>query len=432
MIGRPDGTDRAARPGILLVTQYYPPERGAAQVRLSAVVAALQRRGHPVDVVTAVPNYPLGRFFDGWRAPPVQQADEGGTRITRVWVHASMGSGLRRILNYLSFGVMSVPGLLSRRRPRWVVVEYPTLPGALPAVVWARLTGRRVVLLVADLWVDAIASFGVIDSGPVLALLRRVERWMLRRCDVVTAVTEGVRAAIEEKGVDPARVAWLPNGVDTEMFSPSPDAPPLADELSLPVGTAVFVYAGTHGFVHGLDVVLDAATLLRDEPVHFLLVGHGSEKERLVERARELGLRNVTFHDPVAPEEVARLLRGATGGLATVREGDLYRSIRSAKSFPVMAAARPLVYSGDDEGSALVASIGAGIATPPGDAAALAGAVRAVASDPAAAAAFGLNGRRWVEANAGWDGLVASWLEEVGEVTGRSGELIGPASEAGS
>lgn len=409
----------------LVVTQYYPPERGAAQVRLSAVTAELARRGNRVEVVTALPNYPTGRIFPGWRRVPAQRRREGAVDVQRVWVWAAMGSGPGRLLNYLSFGVMSVLGLLRSRPAERVVVEYPTLFGALPAVVWGRLRRRRVVVLVADLWVDAVVDLGTVPEGPLADALRAVERWMLRRCDAVTAVTEGVREALLAKGVAEQALVWLPNGADTAMFAPGPPPEGIRARYGVPDGHDVVLYAGTHGYVHGLEVVLDAAGILAAEPVTFLLVGGGSERATLEAEARRRGLTNVVFHDPVAPEEVADLLRLARIGLASVRAGDLYRSVRSAKMFPAMASGRPVVYSGDDEGSRLVAAAGAGVVTPPGDGAALAGAVRSLLADPARAERLGAAGRSWVEEHASWTRLVADWEEQLDRgVGGPAGAVV--------
>lgn len=418
MGGRPARvtTRKGATGSFLVVTQYYPPERGAAQVRLAALARELHRRGNRVEVLTAIPNYPTGQLFPGWSRRPVQVADEDGVRVVRVWLFASMGSGVLRMLNYVSFGLMSVLGLARTRRAGWTVVEYPTLFGALPAAVWGRIRGRRVVVNVADLWVDAIVEVGAVGEGRLVALLRRVEAWMLQGATAVTAVTEGVREALIEKGVDPARICWLPNGADADAFSPGPVDPAVDHELGLEPGEHLFLYAGTQGYVHGLEVVLDAADALRDLPVRFVLVGGGSEKPALQEAATERGLANVAFHDPVAPEDVARYLRRATAGLASVRDLELFRSVRSAKMFPTMATGRPVIYAGNDEGAALVRTAGAGITTAPGDGAALAAAVRRVLDHPDEARAMGEAGRRWIEEEGSWRVLIERWLADLDRV----------------
>lgn len=405
---------------VTVVTQYFPPERGAAQVRLGSIVAEIDRRGRRVEVVTALPNYPLGRIFPGWSRRPLQVATEGRVRVHRVWVWAAMGSGISRMANYLSFGAMSLLGLGSAPRTEWVVIEYPTLFGALPALVVARLRGQRTTVIVADLWVDAIVELGALPDGRLLALMRRLERQLLRRADLVTAVTEGVQDAVVAKGVDPQRLAWLPNGADTVMFSPGAEDAELRAELGVAAHEHLFLYAGTHGYVHGLQVVLDAAALLADEPVRFVLVGDGSEKASLVAQAQARGLDNIRFLAPVAPEEVARMLRVATAGLATVRAGDLYRSVRSAKMLPTMSSGRPVIYSGDDEGARLVASVGAGLVTDPGDGADLAAAIRRLVASPQECAELGAAGRGWVVEHASWQRLVGDWLERLDRFDPRS------------
>lgn len=406
-------TATRALPSLTLVTQYFPPERGAAQVRLGSIVKDLVSRGLRVSVVTAVPNYPLGRIFDGWSHKPVQTESDAGATIRRVWVYAAMGSGIARMVNYASFGLMSMVGLCLTRRTDWLVVEYPTLFGALPAVVLGRLRRQRVILIVADLWVDSIVEIGTFDDGRLVGLMRAVERWMLTRADNVTAVTDGVRDALIDKGVDPSRLVWLPNGADTDLFSPGAPSSTWTDRLRPAAGEHLFLYAGTHGYVHGMEVLLDAARILRRDPVRFVLVGDGSEKPALRRRAAEMELSNVEFMDPVSPEDVAGLLSCATGALASVREGDVYRTIRSAKAIPAMASATPVLYSGDDEGSRLVSEAGAGLAVPPGDATALADAVRRLIDDEELRVQLGNAGRQWVLAHASWHRLVGDWLDQL-------------------
>ena len=399
-----------------MVTQYFTPERGAAQVRLAALCRELQRRGGRVEVLTALPNYPLGRIFDGWSHRPVQVADEDGLRVVRVWLWASMGSGMRRMANYASFGVMSLLGLTKTRAATWTVVEYPTLPGALPAALWGRIRRRKVVVNVADLWVDAIVEFGALGDGAVVRVMRGLESWMLRHATAVTAVTDGVREALVAKGVDPARICWLPNGADTEMFQPGPADADVDDLLGLGPEDRLFLYAGTQGYVHGLETLLDAAELLRGEPLKIVLVGGGSERPALESSAAERRLDNVVFLDPVAPEEVARWLRRATAGLASIRDTELFKSVRSAKMFPVMATGRPVIYAGADEGAALVDRTGAGLAVPHGDAEALAAAIRRMAADPREADALGAAGRRWIEEEGSWRVLIERWLADLDRV----------------
>lgn len=417
-----DGPGSSADPAsFLIVTQYYAPERGAAQVRLGALARELRRRRARVEVLTALPNYPLGRIFDGWSHRPVQVADEEGVRVVRVWLWASMGSGIMRMVNYASFGLMSLLGLVRTRTAEWTVIEYPTLLGALPAALWCRIRGRKTVINVADLWVDAIVEFGALGDGAVVGVLRRLEAWMLTHATAVTAVTDGVRDALIAKGVDPERICWMPNGADADMFEPGPADPEVDDILGLAPTDHLFLYAGTQGYVHGLEGLVEAAALLQDEPFRFVLVGGGSERPNLEAMVAERGLANVAFHDPVAPEEIARYLRRATAGVCSIRDTELFKSVRSAKMFPVMATAKPVLYAGDDEGAALVRRTGAGISVPFGDPAALAEGARRIVADPDAAGEMGAAGRRWIDEEGSWKVLVGRWLADLVAVERRAG-----------
>lgn len=409
----PDGpASERDRPSFLVVSQYFPPERGAAQVRLGAMVAELARTGHQVEVITAVPNYPTAHLFPGWSRRPLQDTEESGARVLRVWVWAAIGSGLGRMVNYLSFAVMSVFALARATPADWTFIEYPSLPGALPALWWSRLRHRRTIVNVADLWVDTAIEVEAIPRWTA-PLARRLERWLLLRADVVCAVTHGVAEALLAKGVPPERLRLLPNGVDVDLFTPGPVDPTVRPELGVDEGDHLVIYAGTHGYVHRLDVVLDAAALLRDVAVTIVLVGDGSEKARLRRRITAQGLDNVRLADPVAPERVADYFRAASVGLATVRAGVIYRSVRSAKMFPVMASGVPLVYAAEDEGSALVERVGAGIVTAPDDGQALADAVRTLVADDELRREMGARGRAHATAEGDWKQIIATWLADL-------------------
>ncbi len=148
-----------------LVTQYFPPERGAAQVRLGCIVAELADRGYDTGRGDHRPRRTIrqvrsSRAGSGGRDRLPKSVGCRGRVPPRpsppaVWVWAAMGSGASRLVNYLSFGAMSLLPLVRLPTPEWYVVEYPTLFGAFPAVCWARFRRRKVVVIVADLWVDS-------------------------------------------------------------------------------------------------------------------------------------------------------------------------------------------------------------------------------------------------------------------------------------
>lgn len=395
----------------LLLSQYYPPEVGAAQARLAAFARELRRAGHGVEVVTALANYPSGelRPEDRWRL--VRRETIDGIRVTRLWLYPATGAGARRLVSYLSFTATGLIGAMTARRPDVVFVESPPLFLGLAGWLAARRHSAEFVLNIADLWPDSVRDIGVMRRGPWLRLAAWLEHWLYRRADAVTAVTEGIRRRLETvKGVPEERVLYLPNGVDTERFHP-----PVREKS--PTGRPEIVYAGNHGLAQGLDVLIGAAELAPE--LDFVLVGAGSDKARLRAEAERRKIRNVRFRSPVASSRIAELYAEAVAGVASLRKSELMQDARPAKLLAIMACARPVLYSGSGEGAELVRAAHAGIVVPPEDPGALADAARTIVADPERARAMGASGRRYVEEHLAWPSLVDDWLRQILEVEQR-------------
>src|SRR5882724_7194681 len=124
----------------LILSQYFPPEPGAAQARLAAFAKQLQAFGHQLEVVTALPNYPGGRIFPEYKYSAYKYELWDGIPVHHVWVYASAGSGLGRMFNYGSFALTSLVGLARSARPDYIFTESPplsvSLPGFLSSLAW--------------------------------------------------------------------------------------------------------------------------------------------------------------------------------------------------------------------------------------------------------------------------------------------------------
>jgi colanic acid biosynthesis glycosyl transferase WcaI len=401
---------------IQLLTQYYPPEVGAAPVRLQAMVRQLVALGHDVDVVTALPNYPVGRIFDGYRRKLWAVEERDGATVRRVWIHASTGSGLGRALGFLSFAGMGVLGMLRSPKPDLVLVGSPPLPVVVPALLTGVLRRRPSILLLADLWPDTAVELGLLaDGSRLFRAMAWLERVTYRRMWKISPVTHGqVATLIDDKGVAPGSIAFLPNGVDTSLFTPAApsnvcDQPP------------VILFAGALGYAQGLDVIIDAAGIVQVQhpTAVFRFVGNGSERERIERRVVDEGLGGIEFVDPVSVEEVAPMMRSAFAGITSLKKSKLLEGARPSKVFTVMASGRPVVYSGTGEGALLVSDNGAGVVAPPEDHHALAAAIVRLLDDPNEADQMGARGRAFVEENLSWQQLIRSWFEDLGEVPDR-------------
>jgi glycosyltransferase involved in cell wall biosynthesis len=397
----------------LILTQYFPPEVGAPQVRMAALAHHLLRLGHEVEVVTGMPNYPSARIFPEYRGRLYSKEQWENSTVHRSWLYASKGAGIRRMVSFTSFALTSLLGLMRSKRPDYIYVNSPPLFLSIPAWIASTLWRVPIIFCVADLWPDSARELRLIKNETLLKVAEVLERWTYRRARFVTATTEGIQdTLIGVKGVPAEKVLLLLGGVDTEVFKPLPPNTALAEKLGL-AGKQIVLYAGTHGFAHGLEVALHAATLLRDTNIHFVLIGGGSEKDQLVKTAKEMNLPNLLFLDPAPPEYVAQLHSIALAGLSTLRSSPLFEGTRPAKMFVTMAAAKPLLYSGSGEGAKLLEQTKAGMVVPPEDPQALVNAILSLANHPDQAKQMGENGRRYVENHLSWGALIEQWLGQL-------------------
>ena len=401
---------------LLLLTQYFPPEIGAAQTRLDALTRAVHRAGHDVDVVTAMPSYPSDAILVGYRHKWFMRQVEPERSVIRTWAYPAMGSGLKRMVSYGIFSVTSLGGLVRSKRPDVLLIESPPLPLAVPGLLWARLRRVPVVFNVADLWPDAPAAVGALHDGFVLRAMYSLERWAYRRSSLVSTVTEGVAdQLLNVKRIPSDKLIMLPNGVDTERFCPA-ESTGAGRRLLVDLPAQPFlVYAGTMGMVHGIEPLIDAFRQLHNEEVDsptLLMLGAGSERALLERRANQAHLTNVVFHDPIPPEQLAMVLNDAVAGIVTLADIPINQHARPAKMFPIMAAGRPVLFAGAGEGARLLAGAGGGLVVN-NDSGAIAAAVRQLVDDADSARAMGVAGRDYVVKNLSWPALIGDWLDRV-------------------
>jgi colanic acid biosynthesis glycosyl transferase WcaI len=408
------GTHSSRRPRWLVLTQYYAPELGAPQIRLRSMVRELVRHGVDVEVLTAMPNYPAGRVFPGyegrWRS--VEQID--GVTVKRTWIYAATGkSAPVRLANYLSFTFMSMLRTLFGRRPDVLFVESQPLSLGVVAVLMKWLRGVPYVYNVPDLQIDVARQLGFMRNERVLRLALGMENLFLHQAWKVSTVTHNFIEHFIQRGCPRAQLTFLPNGADTSFLTPHAADPELVDRWGL-AGKKTFAYVGTHAFYHGLDTLIDAATILRDRTdLAFLLVGDGPERPRLKQIAEERGLTNVVFGSSPY-EEMARLYSVAYASVATLRNMKVASGMRLSKIFPALSCGVPMIYSGEGEAANLIGDERCGVVVAPESPAELAAAITALADNPSLRDEMGVRGRALVEKDYSWRAIVARWLAEIG------------------
>jgi len=398
----------------LVLSQYFPPEVGATQVRLSSMCRELVRAGHQVDVVTGMPHHPFGMIFPNYRGRFYSAEFHEGVRVRRTWLYAATGSGWRRILSYFSFMLTSLYSIVRARKPDYIFVDSPPLflglTGWLASLYWK----CPFIFNVADLWPDSVLDLGVMKEGAFVNAAFGLEAWIYRRARFVNAVTQGIYdVLLNRKKVPAEKILFLPNGVDTRVIQPLPADEVLKKKLGLS-GKRVAIYAGNHGYAAGAEQILHAAKLLETHPdFHFLFVGDGPDKPRLQRLAAELQLQNTSFVDSVPLERMSSYLSIAEIALITLRKAGVTRGARPAKTFVMMAAAKPIILAAEGEAEELIESSQAGVIVPPDDAEKFASAILAMFENAEAARQIGLQGLAFVHEKFEWSTLVRNWLDQL-------------------
>ncbi|MCY3623877.1 MAG: glycosyltransferase family 4 protein [Gammaproteobacteria bacterium] len=388
-----NGTEQRRPLRILFLTQNFPPEIGAKAARLYELTRRLAASGHDVRVITAMPNYPTGKVFEGFRARMRVEERIEGVQVVRTWLKPSNSvRTLPRLLSYLTFAVTSL--LLGTRgigRRDIVFIESPPLLLVLPGLLIGRMAKARVVMNVSDVWPETALRIGLEMRRVPLWLLRRLERLGYEKSDLVTATTPKASESIADRFPHVA-TAVIPGGTDLELFRPSRRSNALRESLGVGEGDFLVGYCGLHGLFQGLEVIVWAAEMLRDNPrVKFVLAGDGPTKRMLIESVSAAGLENVVFKAPLPREQVGELV--ASFDLALVPLAAELPGTMPSKVYETLACGVPLIVCEGCEAAALVTDLGLGRAVPPLDLGALVDAIEDFLGDPAQVKRIGRNAR---------------------------------------
>lgn len=377
---------------ILLMTQWFDPE---PTFKGMLFAKELQRLGHHVEVLTGYPNYPGGQVYEDYRIRPYERSVVDGVPVTRVALYPSHdGSAVRRLLNYGSFALSATVASLLTRRPDVAYVYHPPGTIALPALALRLLRGVPFVYDVHDLWPDTLSSTGMVSARGALGLVGLGMKRVYGSAAEIVVISEGFRRRLLERGVSGDKVTVIPTWTyeDDIAQATAPTAEAHRDDRF------TVVFAGTMGKAQALDTVLDAAKLLRDDPMRFVMVGGGIEVDRLRSRVSAEGLHNVTFLPRRPPSQIGAVLASAQALLVHLRKDPLFEITVPSKTQAYMVAGRPILMGVAGDATEMVEQARAGVCFAPEDPESLAGAVRELmALPPSELAGMGARGRHYYE-----------------------------------
>lgn len=385
---------------LLLINHYAGSPQHGMEYRPYYLAREWVRAGHQVLILAGSHSHVRntqpqagGQTIDGisycWYETPAYQGNGFG-RVRNIWAFC------RHVWK-------DADALASAFRPDAVIAS-----STYPMDIWvarrvAKLAKAKLVYEVHDLWpLSPIELSGMSPRHPFAMLCQKAENDAYRDADVVVSMLPKVQGHMRAHGLDLKKLHIVPNGITLDEWEgegEALDSPELVTHLALQraAGRIVLGYAGSMGLPNALDVLLDAARLLKDEPIAIVLVGSGHERLRLEKRVADEGLANVAMFAPIPKRQIPALLAQFDIAYIGWQRTPIYRfGIAPNKLMDYMMARRPVLHS-VEAGNDPVAEAQAGLTVPPENPQAVAEGVRRLAAlRPEERAAMGERGRAFV------------------------------------
>ncbi|GGK29022.1 glycosyltransferase WbuB [Caldalkalibacillus thermarum] len=345
---------------LLLVSQHFPPEIGAASNRMKHLVSRLKGHGYELFVVTASPSYPEPDLYRG-----VELDDADGE--IRVFRSPVITRGLKgktaRIVNqllFLFYALLMAPFICLRYSVRVCLTTSPPFPVNLVGLILALVLRVKWVMDVRDLWPDSLlAVTGMSDKSVIYRLLKKLELLFYRVSRAIVVVTRRSKEMLVRQGVPPDKIQVITNGIPdwTLGYRGAGQSAGLAAGEPFRV-----VYIGNLGYAQQLEIVLEAARMLQNDPdIRFYFVGEGLAKPDLMRYVRDHQLAHVHFIPAQTDkQQLLKWYRQADLGIVSLKQSPLFATVIPSKVFEYGALGIPILYIGQGEGAELVEKYGLG------------------------------------------------------------------------
>ena len=353
---------------ILTVCQHYWPE----PYPLEDVCEELVKRGHEVDVLTGVPNYPMGYIYDEYKGGKNRKQTHHGVNIRRCFTVARRNSRLFRLFNYFSFAISSTLYALTCKEKYDVVFANQTSPVlmACAALAYAKKHKIKCILYCMDLWPACLAAGGVRKDSLIYKIFHVISKHIYRGADEILVSSQSFSEYLQrEFQIERERIVYHPQYA-VDQFRNIPEKRADGHTVNL-------VFAGNIGAAQSLDTIIGAADILRNETnIRWHIVGDGSELKNLQKMAKEKELDNIIFHGRKPLADMPEYYAMADAMLVTLTVDPLISLTLPGKVQTYMAAGKPIIAAANGEIALTLKEAGCGFCANAGDAAGLAEATR--------------------------------------------------------
>ena len=351
----------------LFITDNFPPEFNAPASRTFDHITEWNKNDDiEITVLTCFPNFPFGKIYKGYKNKFYSIEYLDGIRVIRVWSYSARNAGtFKRILDFLSFSIMSFFigtfldfDLIIATSPQFFTTWSAFFLSKLKRVPW--------FFELRDLWPETISTVNAINNKYILKILELIELYLYKDCNKVIALTDSFKKNLINRGIESTKIEVIKNGVNLELFkeNSSEFKPDFFNKLK---DKFLIAYIGTHGMTHGLDFIVKSIPRLEIDNIHFIFLGDGATKSRIIHLAHDLKIRNITFLDPVEKHNIPSYYSSIDVALVCLRRSKTFRSVIPSKIFEACALSRPILFGVEGESKKLIQDYNAGISFIPED-----------------------------------------------------------------
>lgn len=356
---------------ILLIHQYFLEEDDPGGSRFNEMVKVWSNEGHQISVLAGMMHYGGNEKREEYKGKFTAKKKQGDITVWRSHVSELYNSNfIGRMWGYFSFVFSSLYTGLFKVKGHYdvIIVTSPPLFVGITGYLISKLKRIPFVFEIRDLWPESAIDTGVLKNTGLIKMAYKFEKFIYRKASLINVLTPAFRKKlIEEKSVPKDKIIYIPNAADfslSDELLERFDVAKFKREEGL-VGKFIITYVGAHGVANHLQQLVEAAKLLEDTNAHFLLIGQGMEKKKLIKLAKHLNCINISFIDPVPKSDVFKYILASDIGTSVLKNVDTFKTIYSNKTFDYMSCKKPILMAIDGVSRELVEDADAGLFVEP-------------------------------------------------------------------
>lgn len=350
---------------ILIITQYFWPEN----FRVNDLSLALKKRGHSVSVLTGIPNYPQGKYYDKYKFYNKKIEFWNNIKIYRSFLFPrGKGGGIRLILNYLTFALFASIKLFFIKEKFDKVIVYQLSPATvgIPGVIAKKIFNSSLIFYIQDLWPESLKDAGGINSKFIFTIIDKLMNYFYHKSNLILVQSEEFIEFLIKKGVNKSKIKYLPNTVEN-FYKPVNILEKYSSKF--PDGFNI-LFAGNIGVAQDFNTIIKSAKILHKKKynINWVILGDGREKKNII---KNIHLNNLDsrfyFLGSFPSKEMPYFFSCADLLLISLKKSSVFSITIPSKLQSYLACKKPLIGNVDGVASKIINKSGAGLSSESGD-----------------------------------------------------------------